>query len=346
MTQIVPARKKRIAPFIVILILLYIIARYDIEFMQPCQGCMKGTANSNAKLVYTNSITYITKTEASKHKLNDGVYTGCLTINHKDKADLDEYNCGTKINDPDAYDGTAETFELFLKTVIGYDSKDAGYYYVMIKDGIPVQAYWSKNKSLLDYERKLTDDLNCGTASEKIYIGGNLVGGYPVEIITYTEKTPPYSEEFQRLNAAYDLKNGVHNFYAYNIKPLFYALPPVIPIYLVYVMVYCLLRNSPQKIRENKKAVIALMTEYTEKCSEPVADGNICGTLYTRKDDYLYKIRFDGSTEDIENYLNNNTAYKRAKAYYKLKCEDGIITDCDFGYVFIKQKKVEFDSEA
>ena len=346
MTQIVPARKKRIAPFIVILILLYIIARYDIEFMQPCQGCMKGTANSNAKLVYTNSITYITKTEASKHKLNDGVYTGCLTINHKDKADLDEYNCGTKINDPDAYDGTAETFELFLKTVIGYDSKDAGYYYVMIREGIPVQAYWSKNKSLLDYERKLTDDLNCGTASERIYIGGSLVGGYPVEIITYTEKTPPYSEKFQKLNTAYGIKNDIHSFYAYNIKPLFYALPPVIAIYLVYAAAYCLLRSNPQKIRENKKAIIALMTEYTEKCSEPAADGNIYGTLYTRKDDCLYKLRFDGSAEDIENYLNNNTAYKRAKAYYKLRCEDGIITACDFGYIFIKQKKVEYDSEA
>ncbi len=346
MAQIVPARKKRIAPFIIIVTLLYIIARYDIEFMQPCQGCIRSTANSNAQLVYTNSATYITKADVSGHKLRDGVYTGCLITKPNDKADLGKYNCGPEIQNPDAYDGTAETFDLFMKTVIGSERKEAGYYYVMVKDGVPVQAYWSKYKSLLDYEQKLTDDLNCGTASEKVYIGGNPVGGYPVEMTNYNEKTPPYSEKFQKLNAEYDLKNGVHNFYLYNVEPLLYALAPVIPIYIVYLIVYCLLRNRPQKMRENKKAVIGLMTEYTEKCSEPVADGNICGTLYTRKDNYLYIIRFDGSAEDIENYLNNNTAYKRAKAYYKLKCEDGIITACDFWYGFIKQKKEESDSEA
>lgn len=332
MVQIVPARKKRIIPFIVILVFLYIIARYDVVFMQPCQVCISGTANSNAKLVYTNSATYITKAEVSGYKLRDGVYTGSLITKPKDKTALDDYNCGTEIHNPDAYDGRAETFDLFMKTVMGSERKESGYYYVMVKDGLPVQSYWSQYKSLLDYEQKLTDDLNSGTASGKVYAGGNLVGGYPVEMTNYNEKTPPYSEELQKLNAEYDLKNGVHNFYVYNVEPLLYSLPVVMVLYILYLPVYYLLNRLSPKRRENKRVVIGLMTEYGKKCSEPVADGDICGVLYTRKDAYHYNIRYDGSNEDIENYLNNHTAYKRAKAYYKLKCEGGIITACDFGY--------------
>lgn len=73
MTRIIPRRKKHIIPLVVIGIILTVVLLYYTYYIAymlvgdidgyGCLGCTLSTANSNAKLAFTNFATYMTKCE-------------------------------------------------------------------------------------------------------------------------------------------------------------------------------------------------------------------------------------------------------------------------------------------
>lgn len=81
MKRIIPRRKKHILPLTVIGIILTVVLlyyTYNIAYMLVsdmdgycCPSCESFSANSNAKLVYTNFATYMTKCEEKNVNISE-----------------------------------------------------------------------------------------------------------------------------------------------------------------------------------------------------------------------------------------------------------------------------------
>ncbi|MDE7293341.1 MAG: hypothetical protein K2N72_02845 [Oscillospiraceae bacterium] len=194
--------------------------------------------NSNAKLTYTNTATCLTKYEESGGSPSDmdGIYWGSL---QKEK--------GKDYEVPIAVDGTRESFDHAMKTLMGNENAEvAGCYYVVIKGGIPVQAFWSNSNELLYYAERYAERFGQGEIEGDFYIGGKLMGRYPEAIIYYPVKSPPewlqltFSDRM-RTSINYLRENGVY--YIIFIAPL-----------LIYLIIESLIKF----VKKHKKETPAL----------------------------------------------------------------------------------------
>ncbi len=139
--------------------------------------------NSNAKLTYTNTATCLANFEKSGGNPSDmdGVYWGSL---QKEK--------GKDYERPIAVDGTRESFDHAMKTLMGNERAEvAGCYYAVIKDGIPVQTFWSKSDELLYYAERYAERFGQGEVEGDFYIGGDFIGSYPTATALDAAGTPP-----------------------------------------------------------------------------------------------------------------------------------------------------------
>ena len=118
---------------------------------------MMNTANSNAKLVYTNAATYVTKTVVNGYSIEDGWYV----------ADLDNNgDYGIDCN----YDG--KDIEKGLTSLMGTDNDNAGYACVYISNESPKCAFYCR-ENIFPY-------MDFDTLPETLYCDSHeIVGAYP-----------------------------------------------------------------------------------------------------------------------------------------------------------------------
>ena len=225
---------KRIGVIILLLVFGGFIAwfaYYNFFFPDP-EYFGLSTWNSNAKLTYTNTATCLTQFEKSGGNPSDmdGIYWGSL---QKEK--------GKDYERPIAVDGTRESFDHALKTLEGNERAEvAGCYYVVIKGGIPVQAFWSSSDGLLYYAERYAERFGQGEIEGDFYIGGKFIGSYP-NAMSYRVDNPPewlqltFSDRM-RTSINYLRENGVY--YIIFIAPLL--------IYLI-VGLFTKISNKPKK---------------------------------------------------------------------------------------------------
>lgn len=134
-------------------------------------------ANSEAKLVFTNTATYAKKLEVSHDiKLADGVYYGVIQNKSHYENDERKYDIGYE---DVGYTGTPDDLQTALSQLMGADRH--GYYYVMIKNGIPAHAFWSNNVHMLEYVQTFTNMLDAGDIPDRCegsYYKESLLGFY------------------------------------------------------------------------------------------------------------------------------------------------------------------------
>ncbi|MDE6592994.1 MAG: hypothetical protein K2K57_08025 [Oscillospiraceae bacterium] len=190
------------------------------------------TWNSNAKLTYTNTAACLTKYEklGGNPSYMDGIYWGSL-----------QWEEGKDYKSPIALDGTRESFDHAMKTLMGNErSEAAGCYYVVIKGGRPVQVFWSKSNELLYYAERYAEWFGQGEVEGDFYIGGDYIGSYPTAVLEAV-KTPP---EWLRLTSSDRMRIRIKDlrknyfFYIIFIEPL-----------IIYLIVRLMLRfgNKPKK---------------------------------------------------------------------------------------------------
>ncbi|MGN0638306.1 MAG: hypothetical protein ACI4J0_08035 [Huintestinicola sp.] len=153
MTRVIPRRKKHIIPLTVIGIILFVVLLPFTEYfgyglIDPygCSGCERGTANSNAKLVYTNFATYMTKCEVKKNVIiSDGVYSGSLAYSTWEESNYRNYYEYALL------DGLEEDIVKFLRCLMGGTEKSGnyGYFCVIVKDGKVSESRFSVSRRLL-----------------------------------------------------------------------------------------------------------------------------------------------------------------------------------------------------
>ena len=131
------------------------------------------TANSNAKLVYTNSAEYCTKCGSNNTRLPDGAY--CISLT--DNTGEDDINIKEKA------DGTPDSFYTAMLSLMGGQTH-SGYCVILIKDNRPVISYWSVSAKILEYEDYLAYSAENGIDIE--YSPPEVtIGCYPYELIGY-----------------------------------------------------------------------------------------------------------------------------------------------------------------
>ena len=180
--------------------------------------------NSQAKLLYTNIATYITKLEESNNKaIPAGVYTGII------KNDTDHHISTDDI----LYNGTAEDIENFLCLFQGYSKEE--YYFFIIEDTYPEQIYLSRHKSLKEYSDVLLKRYEKNGVSETVWIGGNVLGGYPREVsyYDYNKMPEPCCSEENRLNIKYNL---IGTFVAIRFISSVY-ISALLPVWVIYLLI-------------------------------------------------------------------------------------------------------------
>lgn len=147
--------------------------------------------NSNAKLIYTNTANYMTKYEVSRGgdprdmwvytRDMDGVYWGSLFVKH-----APEYS-------DVSFDGSSDDLEIALKFWQGSGSREwAGYYFIVIKDGRPVQCLWSKSEALLYCAEQLAGRAETNDLGTDVYNDGKRIGSYPMEMTDIVKKPPDW----------------------------------------------------------------------------------------------------------------------------------------------------------
>lgn len=149
--------------------------------------------NSNAKLVYTNTATYMTKYDVRRGgdprdmwvytRDMDGVYWGSLFVKR-----CPEYS-------EIAYDGSGDDLDLALKCWQGSSGEGAGYYFIVIKDGRPVQCLWSKSEALLYCAEQLAGRAMTHDLGTDVYNDGKRIGSYPMEMTGIVREPPEWFNE-------------------------------------------------------------------------------------------------------------------------------------------------------
>lgn len=173
----------------VIVVFVTFPAIYD-WYYPLCPGCERSTVNSNAKLVFTNSATYITKCGTKNKYLPDGIYFGELS--NKDVAyktvigKSGETFMGVDFSAD--YNGTYDDYAVFMNEIMGGPPEYEQYYAVVFSDGLPKRAYCSLDKKFRKYQAKMETSYRKGTLAEDFcYIedfGSIYVGRYPDALST------------------------------------------------------------------------------------------------------------------------------------------------------------------
>lgn len=128
---------------IVVIAIIGVLAAILVPSMMGYVGQSKlATANSNAKLAFTNTATYCTKCEVEGNSFTS--HNAAVTLT------------GTKSTSTPAYDGSDADFSMVLVQLMG-GNNNAGIAHVNVKDTAPVWTQWHKG----------TDD--------------KFVGQYPIE---------------------------------------------------------------------------------------------------------------------------------------------------------------------
>lgn len=118
------------------------------------------SANSMAKLAYTNFCTYATHVEINDSHLEDGVYICPLYEDGIDTFDGYEY----------AYDGS---FEDLMTAMNGYMGMSDSYVLAVVEDGYPTSTYWSENYDF--------SDLDESDIPDSFEVDERFIGSYPVQ---------------------------------------------------------------------------------------------------------------------------------------------------------------------
>lgn len=114
------------------------------------------TANSNAKLAFTNAATYCTKTNLCGYSIPSGWYFCDLT---KTNSSTPQYN--------------GRDIEICMEMLMG-GTASSGYALVQIRDDCPIRSFWSNDPRL-----KYLDTNNISDYMQ--YSSSLIVGSYPVE---------------------------------------------------------------------------------------------------------------------------------------------------------------------
>lgn len=140
-------------------------------------GHAKSGLNSHAKLMYSNAASCLVNYE--KHGGDpsdmDGTYWGSLQPEQGK-----EYSF--------RYGPGKEGFNDNMKALTG--SMSQAYYYVVIREGFPVQAFWSKSDELLYYAERYAERFGGKEIEGDFYIGGKFIGRYP-EPMDHPVESPP-----------------------------------------------------------------------------------------------------------------------------------------------------------
>lgn len=175
---------KRIAKSIGAVLLMLLLGRVLVFFGFQTVGYSYESSlspdNSNAKLTFTNTATIITKYEAKGGDPCelDGAYWGSLYCREQPRwQDID---------------WKAFDFDNALKCLMGDSRESAGYYFVLIRDGLPEQAYWSRTDELLLFAERFAERAKTDKLGADVYNGGEKLGGYPEEMITVVKEPPEW----------------------------------------------------------------------------------------------------------------------------------------------------------
>lgn len=330
MTRIIPRRKKHIIPLTVIGIILSVVLLPYTEYfwyvlIDPyvCSGCEQGTANSNAKLVYTNFITYKTNCEANNITVNDGIYFGNLSYPSWEESNYRNYYEYALL------DGSEEDIVKFLRCLMGGTEKSGnyGYFCVIVKDGEPFQSFWCRDEKLLYYKDNFAAIVESIPEEERydgaaFYTGGAITGGYPTYNIDH--KTKPPLGHTSPLPIQIILRDTAKEFVTYFAYALI-IFSPLIILLLVSLFVHRF--YTAKEYRNNAQAVFEAAEAYVSECKNTLPDMKYSGVLKARRDEP--EICFDGSAEDFSAFLSNIVVDK-SKNYYTVKIENGKVSESRF----------------
>lgn len=175
---------KRIAKGIGMIILMLVLGRVLVFFGFDMVGysyeSSLGMDNSNAKLLYTNTATYLTKYEVlgGDPRNMDGVYWGSLYCKKQKETEFE-------------YNGSREDFEGRIKSWMGSEDREwAGCYFIIIRDGMPLRTYWARGNELMYFGERLSQRAKTHDLGGEFYNGGERFGSYPEEM-TRVVKEPP-----------------------------------------------------------------------------------------------------------------------------------------------------------
>ncbi|MCM1523984.1 MAG: prepilin-type N-terminal cleavage/methylation domain-containing protein [Ruminococcus sp.] len=120
---------------IVVIAIIAVLAAILIPSMVNYVSDSKvSTANSNAKLAYTNSATYCTRCETSGRPMAAGIYNS-MSLSYQ--------------SSPPDYvtNGSSAELQKALQNMMGTTSNKAGVCSVKISGSVPVDAVWAKDAS-------------------------------------------------------------------------------------------------------------------------------------------------------------------------------------------------------
>lgn len=330
MTRIIPRRKKHIIPLIVIGIILSVILVPYTEYfwyvlIDPyvCSGCERGTANSNAKLVYTNFATYMTKCEVKNVIINDGIYFGSLAYSSPEETYYRNYYEYALL------DGSEEDIVKFLRCLMGGTEKSGnyGYFCVIVKGGEPIQSFWCRDEKLLYYKDNFAAIVEIIPDKERydgaaFYTGGAITGGYPTYNIDH--KTKPPLGHTSHLPIQIILRDTAEEFVTYFAYALIIFSPLII---LLLVSLFVHRYYTPSENKYNAQSVFEAAEVYVSEYKNTLPDMKYSGVLKARRDEP--EICFDGSAEDFSAFLSN-IAVDKSKNYYTVKIENGKVSESRF----------------
>lgn len=330
MTRIIPRRKNHIIPLIVIGIILSVVLLpytdyfgYGLIDPYVCIGCERGTANSNAKLVYTNFATYMTKCEVKNVNINDGIYFGSLSYSSREETYYRNYYEYALL------DGSEEDIVKFLRCLMGGTEKSGnyGYFCVIVKDGKPFQSFWCRDEKLLYYKDNFAAIVESIPEEERydgaaFYTGGAITGGYPTYNIDH--KTKPPLGQTSHLPIQIILRDTAEEFVTHFAYALILFSPLII---LLLVSLFVHRYYTPGEYIYNAQAVFEAAQAYVSECKNTLPDMKYSEVLKARKDEP--EICFDGSAEDFSAYLSN-IAVDKSKNYYTVKIENGKVSESRF----------------
>ncbi|MBQ4487047.1 MAG: hypothetical protein II936_08590 [Oscillospiraceae bacterium] len=170
---------------LVITVLLVIFHPSLFGFSIPDKYERISVANSNAKLIFFVTNDYCTALEEKSKKLPNGLYICSLNNKQSERVEPET--------------GTAEEYSRYIDYMLG-DTEKQDSIAVMIHDGRPEYAFWSKSQVLCetDFSLKLSavmenekTDWNNYEPYHGIFYHNAAVGGYPCRFVRNNDKQIP-----------------------------------------------------------------------------------------------------------------------------------------------------------
>ncbi|MBQ5316601.1 MAG: hypothetical protein J6I96_03500 [Oscillospiraceae bacterium] len=145
---------------------------------------LPAAANSNAKLLFTNTAMLCTKATACGTSVPDGIYAGRLKVGLNNTKPDDMYR-----------DYSPDGINAALNYLIGDHS--GSFYCVEVRDNTPVASFWSVMPIPYDKAEDLLGSYEYGTPFTGIMVTYTVsrpysLGGYPHECFTHEDEIPSY----------------------------------------------------------------------------------------------------------------------------------------------------------